>query len=181
MVVSRWDEAFDLALKAGREAWRRSGDVPVGAVVVDAEGYLLAVGGNERELTGDPTAHAEIVALRAAARQRGRWRLTGCSLIVTLEPCAMCAGAAVAARIDRLVYGVDDPKAGAVASLFDVVRDPRLPHQIAVTRGLRADDCAALLRDFFTHRRSPRSPGNPNSKPKWFENRPKPNHFDLEF
>jgi tRNA(adenine34) deaminase len=148
-----WDPAFDLALAAAREAWSRSGDVPVGAVVLDEGHAVLAVGGNERELTGDPTAHAEIVALRRAAAARGTWRLDGCTLVVTLEPCAMCAGAAVAARLARLVYGADDPKAGAVASLFDVVRDPRLPHRVEVTRGIRAADCAALLQDFFAGRR----------------------------
>jgi tRNA(adenine34) deaminase len=148
-----WDGAFDLALAAGREAWERSGDVPVGAVVLDPDGAVLAVGANERELRGDPTGHAEIVALRRAAEVWGTWRLDGCVLVVTLEPCAMCAGALVAARIARLVYGADDPKAGAVASLFDVVRDPRLPHRVEVTRGIRAADSAALLGEFFAARR----------------------------
>jgi len=250
--VSRWDAAFDAALDAARRAWWESGDVPVGAAVLDPDGILLAVGGNERELTGDPTAHAEIVALRRAARvwaerraagphelARGAWghpgpggvegrfshgvagaaretpattdepsppspwslqspagtaappnptasepsppspwslqspagtaapptptasepsppspwRLDGCTLVVTLEPCAMCAGAAVAARLARLVYGPTDPKAGAVASLFDVVRDPRLPHRLDVRSGLREADCRALLAEFFAARR----------------------------
>ncbi|MDR1511861.1 MAG: nucleoside deaminase [Propionibacteriaceae bacterium] len=150
---ARWDHAFDLALAAAREAWRRSGDVPVGAAVLDPDDDVMAVGANERELTGDPTAHAEIVALRRASAAAGTWRLTGCTLVVTLEPCAMCAGAAVAARLARIVYGPDDPKAGAVVSLFDVARDPRLPHRVEVTRGLRAPDGAELLRGFFAERR----------------------------
>jgi tRNA(adenine34) deaminase len=152
-IVTRWDAAFDLALDAARQAWERSGDVPVGAVVLWSDGTVLAVGANERELTGDPTAHAEIVALRRAAAQLQTWRLDGVTLVVTLEPCTMCAGAATAARIGRLVYGADDPKAGAVASLWDVVRDRRLPHRIEVTRGIRASDCTALLQDFFRARR----------------------------
>jgi tRNA(adenine34) deaminase len=152
-VTTRWDAAMDLALAEGRAAWRRAADVPVGAVVLDPDGTVVAVGGNEREATGDPTAHAEIVALRRAARSHGTWRLDKHTLIVTLEPCAMCAGAALAARIGHLVYGADDPKAGAVASLWDIVRDPRLPHRIDVTRGIRADECADLLLEFFAARR----------------------------
>jgi tRNA(adenine34) deaminase len=120
---------------------------------LDRDGAVLGRGGNQRERTGDPTAHAEIVALRRAAASRGSWRLDGATLVVTLEPCAMCAGAAVAARVARLVYGADDPKAGAVASLFDVVRDSRLPHRLEVVRGIRQRDCARLLTDFFARRR----------------------------
>jgi tRNA(adenine34) deaminase len=128
-------------------------DVPVGAVVVAPGGTELARGRNRREQTADPTAHAELEALRAAARTLGTWRLDGCTMVVTLEPCAMCAGALVQARIARLAFGADDPRAGAVTSLFDLVRDPRLLHRIEVRRGVLADDCAALLRAFFAPRR----------------------------
>jgi tRNA(adenine34) deaminase len=128
-------------------------DVPVGAIVLDAAGSVLGTGANERELTGDPTAHAEVLALRRAAEATGSWRLTGCTLVVTLEPCTMCAGALVLARVDRLVYGARDPKAGAAGSLWDVVRDRRLNHRPEVVAGILADDCAALLHAFFaTHR-----------------------------
>ena len=129
------------------------GDVPVGAVVLGPDGRVIATGRNERELTGDPTAHAEIVAIRRAAEALGEWRLEGCTLVVTLEPCTMCAGAIVAARIAHLVFGAFDEKAGAVASLWDVVRDPRLNHRPQVTSGILADDCAAVLLDFFEQRR----------------------------
>lgn len=128
-------------------------DVPVGAVVVSPSGTVAGAGGNERERLADPTAHAEVVALRAAAASLRRWRLTGCTLVVTLEPCTMCAGAAVLARVDRLVYGAPDPKAGAVGSLWDVVRDRRLNHRPEVVAGVLADECGALLRDFFAARR----------------------------
>ena len=141
-----------LALEEARAAgWR--GDVPVGAVVLDPGGGLLAAGGNERELAGDPTAHAEVIAVRRAAARLGQWRLTGCTLVVTLEPCAMCAGAIVASRVDHLVFGAFDLKAGAVASLFDVLRDPRLNHRPRVTSGVLEADCAALLEEFFEGRR----------------------------
>jgi tRNA(adenine34) deaminase len=127
-------------------------DVPVGAVVV-LDGSEVGRGRNRRELDGDPTAHAEVVALRAAAAALGTWRLDGATLYVTLEPCTMCAGAIVQSRVARLVYGADDPKAGAVVSLFDAVRDPRLPHSTEVVRGVAADAAAELLRDFFAQRR----------------------------
>ena len=140
------------ALAAAREAGLR-GDVPVGAVVLGPDGSPIAMGSNERELTGDPTAHAEVVAIRRAAEALGQWRLTGCTLVVTLEPCTMCAGAIVAARIDHLVFGAFDDKAGAVASLFDVLRDPRLNHRPRVTSGVLEADCAALLEEFFEGRR----------------------------
>jgi len=130
-----------------------AGDVPVGAVVVDADQRVLARAHNRREADGDPTAHAEVLALRAAAAARGSWRLAGCTLVVTLEPCTMCAGATVAARVDRLVFGADDPKAGAVGSLWDVVRDRRLNHRPEVVAGVLADECAELLRAWFTTRR----------------------------
>lgn len=130
-----------------------SGDVPIGAVVVDGNGTVLGRGRNVREAEGDPTGHAEIVALREAARARGEWRLTGCSLVVTLEPCTMCAGAAVLARVDRVVFGAFDEKAGAVGSLWDVVRDRRLNHRPEVISGIRADESSAMLEEFFrTHR-----------------------------
>jgi tRNA(adenine34) deaminase len=128
-------------------------DVPVGAVVLGPDGAVLAVGHNDREATGDPTAHAEVVALRAAAAALGGWRLTGCTLVVTLEPCTMCAGAVVLARVSRVVYGADDPKAGAAGSLFDVLRDRRLNWRPEVVRGVLAAECSAVLQDFFVARR----------------------------
>jgi len=128
-------------------------DVPVGAVVVDADGRIVGRGRNRREVDGDPTAHAEIVAMREAAATLGTWRLDGCTLYVTLEPCTMCAGAVVQSRIATLVYGADDAKAGAVVSLFDTVRDPRLPHTPVVVRGVLAEGSSALLREFFSGRR----------------------------
>lgn len=142
------DEALAEASRAPEHA-----DVPIGAVVVDASGLVVARAHNERELTGDPSAHAEVLALRRAAAVLGSWRLDGCTLVVTLEPCTMCAGALVLARVRRLVFGAYDPKAGAVASLWDVVRDPRLNHQVDVVGGIEAEACGALLRDFFAGRR----------------------------
>ncbi len=141
-----------LALRQARLAVLHD-DVPIGAVVLGADGSVLASAGNERELHDDPTAHAEIVALRRAARALGAWRLDGCTLVVTLEPCTMCAGALVAARVGRVVFGAFDPKAGAVASLFDVVRDTRLNHRPQVVSGVRAGECSALLDGFFSGRR----------------------------
>jgi tRNA(adenine34) deaminase len=128
-------------------------DVPVGAVVV-RDGEVVGRGHNRREVDRDPTAHAEVLALRDAARALGDWRLTGCTLHVTLEPCTMCAGALVLARVARLVFGADDPKAGAVVSLHDLVRDPRLNHTVEVVRGVEAERSAALLRVFFDARRA---------------------------
>jgi tRNA(adenine34) deaminase len=129
------------------------GDVPVGALVVDATGAVIGTGRNTRERDGDPTAHAEMLALREAAAALGQWRLEGCTLVVTLEPCTMCAGALIAARVSRLVFGPFDEKAGAVGSLWDVVRDRRLNHRPEVVSGVLAEESAALLRDFFlTHR-----------------------------
>ena len=161
---SRWDDAMRTALEHARAA-AEQGDVPVGAVLLDPAGEPLAAAGNERELTGDPTAHAEVLVLRraAAARrlsgemghrgEREAWRLAGCTLVVTLEPCTMCAGALVLARIDQLVFGAYDPKAGAVASLWDVVRDRRLNHRVEVMGGILAEECGAVLTDFFGERR----------------------------
>jgi tRNA(adenine34) deaminase len=124
-------------------------DVPVGAVVYDADGRELATAGNERELLGDPTAHAEVLALRRAAQALGSWRLDGCTLVVTLEPCTMCAGALVLARVAALVFGAWEPKTGAVGSLWDVVRDRRLNHRPEVYGGVLADECAAMMRGYF--------------------------------
>lgn len=130
-----------------------SGDVPVGAVVLDATGRVVGRGHNQREASSDPSAHAEVLALREAATGRGSWRLDGCTLVVTLEPCTMCAGALVLARVARLVYGADDPKAGAVGSLWDVVRDRRLNHRPEVVRGVLAQESTDLLTGFFAERR----------------------------
>ncbi|WP_182884635.1 nucleoside deaminase [Microbispora sp. H10885] len=159
-----------LALAEAVRAGER-GEVPVGAVLLgpaaaggseaggseagDPElGRVLAAAGNDREASGDPTAHAEVLALRAAAAARGDWRLTGCTLVVTLEPCTMCAGAAVLARVDRVVYGAVDEKAGAAGSLWDVLRDRRLNHRPEVVMGVLADECAAVLSGFFSGRRA---------------------------
>jgi tRNA(adenine34) deaminase len=129
-------------------------DVPIGAVVA-REGEALARAGNQREHRGDPTAHAEVLALRTAAERLGTWRLEDCTIYVTLEPCAMCAGAMVLARLDRLVYGAADPKAGFAGSLGDLVRDPRLNHRLEVTGGVLAEESGAVLREFFAARRAP--------------------------
>jgi tRNA(adenine34) deaminase len=129
------------------------GEVPIGAVVLDAFGALIASAHNERELGDDPTAHAEVVALRRAGEAVGSWRLDGCTLAVTLEPCTMCAGAIVLSRIGRLVFGAWDPKAGAVGSLWDVVRDRRLNHRPEVASGVCADECSELLANFFAGKR----------------------------
>jgi tRNA(adenine34) deaminase len=144
---------MELALEEA-ELTRGSADVPIGAVVVDAEGQVIGRGHNEREATGDPTGHAEVLAIRAAAEHVGEWRLTGCTLVVTLEPCTMCAGAIVLARLDRLVFAAYDEKAGAVGSLWDVVRDRRLNHRPEVVGGVMADEAGARLRDFFAGHRS---------------------------
>ena len=131
----------------------RGGDVPVGAVVLSPDGTtVLATGHNEREATGDPTAHAEVLAIRRAAAHLGEWRLSGCTLVVTLEPCTMCAGALVQSRVNRVVYGARDEKAGAAGSLFDVVRDRRLNHRPEVIGDVLADECAHLLTEFFRDR-----------------------------
>ncbi|WP_206184451.1 tRNA adenosine(34) deaminase TadA [Thermoactinospora rubra] len=149
---SAYGEAMRLALAQARLAAER-GEVPVGAVVLGEGGEVLAAAGNDREATADPTAHAEVLALRAAARARGAWRLGGCTLVVTLEPCTMCAGAAVLARVDRIVYGAADDKGGAVGSLWDVVRDRRLNHRPEVVAGVLAEECGAVLKEFFASRR----------------------------
>lgn len=153
MTVSAHDSAaMDRALRLAVAA-AAAGDVPVGAVVTDPDGVVIGEGRNLREATGDPTAHAEIVALRQAATARGTWNLEGCTLTVTLEPCVMCAGAVLQSHISRLVFGAWDDKAGAAGSQYDVVRDRRLPVRAEVVSGVRADDAARLLRDFFDVRR----------------------------
>ncbi|MCU1493943.1 MAG: cytosine/adenosine deaminase [Acidimicrobiaceae bacterium] len=150
-------EAMELAL-AEAVAASVHGDVPVGAVVV-AEGAVIASRHNERELTGDPTAHAEILALRDAAAVRGSWRLDGCTLYVSLEPCPMCAGSLVAARVERVVFGAPDPKAGACGSLYNLCADPRLNHEVTVVDGVLRERSAALLAEFFASRRVIRHAG----------------------
>ncbi|MBI4815002.1 MAG: nucleoside deaminase [Deltaproteobacteria bacterium] len=140
-----------LALELAAEA-ARNGEVPVGAVVA-VDGVAISTSANDRERTFDPTGHAEILALRGAAQKLGRWRLSGACLYVTLEPCPMCAGALVSSRVSRLVYGADDPKAGAVRSLFTIADDPRLNHRVEVVRGLRAEEGSQLLSAFFSETR----------------------------
>jgi tRNA(adenine34) deaminase len=153
--VGSYDEAMREALIEA-DAALETEDVPIGAVILGPDGTILGRGHNTREATADPTAHAEIVAIRQAAASVGSWRLSGCTLVVTLEPCAMCAGALVLARVARLVFGAYDPKAGAVGSLWDIVRDRRLNHRPEVVSGVLAHECGALLRDFFaTHRHHP--------------------------
>ncbi|TIC85142.1 nucleoside deaminase [Nocardioides sp. GY 10113] len=143
---------MEAALEEARAALA-TGDVPIGAVVLDESGAVIASGRNVREADADPTGHAEVVALRAAARSRGEWRLSGCTLVVTLEPCTMCAGAAVLSRVDRVVFGAYDEKAGAVGSLWDVVRDRRLNHRPEVVAGVLADQSTRLLERFFAGHR----------------------------
>jgi tRNA(adenine34) deaminase len=154
--VTGYEASFEPAMRAAlaeAEAAVATGDVPVGAVVLDHAGGVVARGRNRREADGDPTAHAEIVAIREAARAVGGWRLEGLTLVVTLEPCTMCAGAITAARLGRLVYGAADPRAGAVGSLWDVVRDQRLVPKPEVIGGVLADDCLNVITMFFANRR----------------------------
>lgn len=140
------------ALIEARAAGQR-GEIPIGALVVDSSGRVLAASGNRRETDHDPTAHAEVLALRAAAREHGDWRLTGCTLVVTVEPCPMCAGAAVMSRIQTLVFGAWNDDYGAAGSRWDLVRDRRLNHQVEVVSGVSADECAGLLREFLNEHR----------------------------
>src|SRR5688572_31331393 len=150
--VGPWEGAMRLALDEANAALAGA-DVPVGAVVLDDTGAVIGTGRNTRESHHDPTGHAEVVALRAAAAARGEWRLSGCTLVVTLEPCTMCAGAVVLARVDRLVFGAYDDKLGAVGSLWDVVRDRRLNHRPEVVPGVLAEEATSLLHEFCaTHR-----------------------------
>jgi tRNA(adenine34) deaminase len=156
--IAGFEPAMRLALaeavQAGPElAGTGQDDVPVGAVILDDAGTVLARARNRREADRDPTAHAEMIAIRQAARALGSWRLTGLTLVVTLEPCTMCAGAVTLARLSRLVYGAEDPKAGAVGSLWDVLRDRRLNHRPEVIGGVLAEECGAVLREFFAARR----------------------------
>lgn len=146
------EQAMQLALAESSKA-RAHGDVPVGAVLLDASGLVLAAAHNDREGSGDPTAHAEVLALRTGAAALGGWRLDGCTLVVTLEPCTMCAGALVLARVSRVVYGAVDDKAGAAGSLWDVLRDRRLNHRPEVVSGVLATECGEVLREFFAARR----------------------------
>jgi len=148
MIPAPDEQLMRLALAEAEQAMQ-TGDVPVGAIVVDAEGAVIGTGRNRREVDRDPTGHAEIVAMRAAAQKLGTWRLHGATLVVTLEPCVMCAGALVNARIERVVYGCDDLKAGALRSLYLLGEDPRLNHRFAVTAGVLAEDCARMLSAFF--------------------------------
>lgn len=145
---------MEIALEQARFSSKASGDVPVGAVVLDEAGRLIGIGSNRRELLTDPVGHAEIVAIKSAARALGTWRLDGCTLVVTLEPCAMCAGAIAQSRISRLVFGAFDEKAGAVGSLFDLLRDPRALHKVEVISGVMQEECAKVLSDFFREQRS---------------------------
>jgi len=158
------DDAMQVALGLAREAAAR-GEVPVGAVAL-FEGRIVGRGSNARESDRDPTAHAELLAIQEAARTLGRWRLTGVTLVVTLEPCAMCAGAMVLARIDRLVFGASDPKAGAAGSLMDLTADPRLNHRFPVERGVRGEECGELLKEFFRARRTGGAPGGLGNGPE---------------
>jgi tRNA(adenine34) deaminase len=151
-----YQASFEPAMRAALEealAARETGDVPIGAVVLDGSGAVIARGRNRREADGDPTAHAEIVAIRAAARSAGQWRLDGLTLVVTLEPCTMCAGAITAARLGRVVFGAADPRAGAVGSLWDVVRDQRLAPVPEVIGEVLADECLNVIRRFFSEHR----------------------------
>jgi tRNA(adenine34) deaminase len=156
MAGGRWEEAMRLALAEARAALATS-DVPVGAVVLSDSGDVLGRGHNAREAGGDPTAHAEMLAIRQAAAATGTWRLSGCTLVVTLEPCTMCAGAVWLARMERLVFGAYDDKAGAVGSLWDVLRDRRLNHRPQVLAGVLSEESRRLLLEFFTAQRDDES------------------------
>ena len=147
------DSAFDRALELARES-ADVDEVPIGAVVLDASGSVIGEGRNQREYLADPTAHAEVLALRDAASRIGSWRLDGCTLVVTLEPCTMCAGAVVLSRVERLVFGAWNEEMGAVGTLWDVVRDRRLNHRPEVVAGVRSGECAAVLREFFDRHRA---------------------------
>ena len=148
-----YEEAMAKAIELARAAESASGDVPVGAIVLNSDGEVIATGANQRELSHNPVAHAEIIAIQKAASAVNNWRLDNCTLVVTLEPCAMCAGAISQARIPRVVFGAWDEKAGAVGSQWDLLRDPRQLHKPEVVAGVMADECAALLADFFQDKR----------------------------
>ena len=148
-----YESAMRAAIERARFGATASGDVPVGAVILNAKGEIIALANNTRELLRDPLGHAELVAIKAAARAVGNWRLDGCTLVVTLEPCAMCAGAILQSRIPRLVFGAWDEKAGAVGSTWDLIRDPRALHKVEVVSDVLKDECAALLKEFFIEQR----------------------------
>ena len=147
------EEAMRVAIEHARIASVASRDVPVGAVILNANGDLISTGNNQRELLNDPTAHAEIVAIRHAATALGNWRLDGCIIVVTLEPCAMCAGAIAQSRISKVVFGAWDEKAGASGSVWDLLRDPRALHKVEVTSGVLEEECSAMLKEFFSEQR----------------------------
>lgn len=149
----KYEEAMAKAIELARAAASASGDVPVGAIVLNKAGEVIATGANQRELSNNPVAHAEIIAIQKAASATGNWRLDDCTLVVTLEPCAMCAGAIAQARIPRVVFGAWDEKAGAVGSQWDLLRDPRQLHKPEVIAGVMAEECAALLASFFQEKR----------------------------
>ena len=149
----KYEEAMAKAIELARAAASASGDVPVGAIILNSDGEVIATGANQRELSHNPVAHAELIAIQKAASAIKNWRLDNCTLVVTLEPCAMCAGAIAQARIPRLVFGAWDEKAGAVGSQWDLLRDPRQLHKPEVIAGVMADDCAALLAEFFQYKR----------------------------
>ena len=147
------EEAMRVAIEHAKIASVASKDVPVGAVILNANGDLISTGNNQRELLNDPTAHAEIVAIRNAAKALGNWRLDGCTIVVTLEPCAMCAGAITQSRISKVVFGAWDEKAGASGSVWDLLRDPRALHKVEVTSGVLEEECGAMLKEFFSEQR----------------------------
>lgn len=149
----KYEEAMAKAIELARAAASASGDVPVGAIVLNKTGEVIATGANQREFSNNPVAHAEIIAIQKAASATGNWRLDDCTLVVTLEPCAMCAGAIAQARIPRVVFGAWDEKAGAVGSQWDLLRDPRQLHKPEVIAGVMAEECAALLASFFQEKR----------------------------
>lgn len=152
-MTNRWNDAMREALALAHLAFKESGDVPVGAVLVDPDGTIVAVGKNEREATGDPTAHAEVVAIRAAAALNANWHLNDLTLVVTLEPCAMCAGAIQASRIGRVVFGAWDERVGASGSRYDLLRDSRLGQQVEVIAGVLESECSEVILQFFEERR----------------------------
>ena len=147
------EEAMRVAIEHAKIASVVSKDVPVGAVILNANGDLISTGNNQSELLNDPTAHAEIVAIRHAATALGNWRLDGCIIVVTLEPCAMCAGAIAQSRISKVVFGAWDEKAGASGSVWDLLRDPRALHKVEVTSGVLEEECGAMLKEFFSEQR----------------------------
>jgi tRNA(adenine34) deaminase len=148
-----YERAMRVALERAKFGELASGDVPVGAVMLNKDGAIISMGNNQRELLKDPLAHAEIVAIKSASRSIGSWRLEECTLVVTLEPCAMCAGAIMQARIPRVVFGAWDEKAGAAGSMWDLLRDPRALHKVEVVTGVLESECAGVLKDFFSKQR----------------------------